>query len=230
MLHSESHKIEHAGWLRAAVLGANDGIVSTASLLAGVVSASSSHHNVLLAGLAGIVGGAMSMATGEYVSVSSQSDTEKASLRQEKAELEADFAAETVELSAIYRSRGLSPELARQVAEQLMAHDALAAHARDELGITDFSSAKPLQAALFSAVSFASGSILPFAVAMLITGPFALPAIAVSALLALTLLGATAAKAGDAPVRKSVTRICFWSLLAMTLSASVGYLSGMALG
>ncbi|AWQ21132.1 hypothetical protein C1N63_21070 [Pantoea ananatis] len=230
MLHSESHKIEHAGWLRAAVLGANDGIVSTASLLAGVVSASSSHHTVLLAGLAGIVGGAMSMATGEYVSVSSQSDTEKASLQQEKAELEADFAAETVELAAIYRARGLSPELARQVAEQLMAHDALAAHARDELGITDFSSAKPLQAALFSAVSFAAGSILPFAVAMLITGSFALPAIAISALMALTLLGATAAKAGDASVRKSVTRICFWSLLAMTLSASVGYLSGMALG
>ncbi|ARF51575.1 MULTISPECIES: VIT1/CCC1 transporter family protein [Pantoea] len=230
MQHSETHKIEHAGWLRAAVLGANDGIVSTASLLAGVVSASSAPHTVLLAGLAGIVGGAMSMATGEYVSVSSQSDSEQASLQQEKAELEADFAAETVELTAIYQARGLSADLAHQVAEQLMAHDALAAHARDELGITDFSSAKPLQAALFSAISFASGSVLPFAVALLITGPFALPAIALSALLALALLGALAAKAGDAPVRKSIMRICFWSLLAMSFSATVGYLTGQVLG
>lgn len=223
MIHGESHKISRSGWLRAAVLGANDGIVSTASLLTGVAAANSSPHSILLAGVAGVVAGAMSMATGEYVSVSSQADTERAAIAEEQAELEENYQAETHELASIYVHRGLSRELAHEVATALMKHDALDAHTRDELGISDTSSARPLQAALFSAGSFTLGAVIPFAAALLFQG---IAGIVIAALLALIILGAVAARAGGAPVLRSVIRVSFWSSLAMALSGVTGALFG----
>ncbi|KAB7896649.1 VIT family protein [Rouxiella sp. S1S-2] len=221
-MHREPHSIEKIGWLRAAVLGANDGIVSTASLLIGVASANASHQSILLTGVAGLVAGAMSMATGEYVSVSSQSDTEKAALAEEQKELDADYQGEFHELTSIYMSRGLDPALARQVAKQLMSHDALGAHARDELGISEITTARPLQAAWTSAMSFSAGAFLPLLVAILAGKEWALPSIAIAALFSLAVLGGVAAKAGGAPLLPAVVRVTFWSALAMGLSSAVG--------
>ncbi|MFG1172897.1 VIT family protein [Erwiniaceae bacterium CAU 1747] len=223
-MHREAHSIEKIGWLRAAVLGANDGIVSTASLLMGVASANVSHHSILLTGTAGLVAGAMSMATGEYVSVSSQYDTEKAALAEEQAELDTDYRGEHHELSSIYVSRGLDVQLARQVAEQLMKHDALGAHARDELGISEITTARPFQAAWTSALSFASGALLPLLVAIIASPDWAVLSIAVAALVSLSILGGIAAKAGGAPVFRGIARVTFWSALAMALSSAVGTL------
>jgi len=224
--HKEQHRLETIGWLRAAVLGANDGIVSTASLVTGVASAHSAHGSIVLTAVAGLVAGAMSMATGEYVSVSSQADTEKAALVEEQAELDADFPREHRELAAIYVRRGLDLPLARQVAEKLMAHDALGAHARDELGISKVTSARPLQAALASACSFAVGATLPVIVAALAPESVLIPAIALSALASLAFLGGLAAKAGGAKVTPGVIRVVFWSALAMGVSSGVGTLFG----
>ncbi len=227
MLHGESHKIARSGWLRAAVLGANDGIVSTASLLTGVAAASSSAENILLAGVAGVVAGAMSMATGEYVSVSSQADTERAAIAEEQAELDDNFVGETHELASIYRQRGLSAELAHDVAVALMQHDALDAHTRDELGISEHSSARPLQAALFSAGSFAAGAFIPLLAAVAGSG---ITGIVLSTLLALIVLGIVSARAGGAPVFRSVVRVSFWSSLAMAASGLTGTLFGHFVG
>ncbi|MFC0228332.1 VIT1/CCC1 transporter family protein [Serratia aquatilis] len=229
-MHRERHSIEKIGWLRAAVLGANDGIVSTASLLLGVAAANATHQSLLLTGIAGLVAGAMSMATGEYVSVSSQSDTEKAALAEEQAELDADYQGEHRELTSIYVHRGLDLALAKQVAEKLMNHDALGAHARDELGISEITTARPLQAAWTSALSFAAGAILPLLVAFITRADWAIPAIALSALLSLAILGGIAAKAGGAPIRPGVIRITFWSALAMGVSSGVGALFGSVIG
>ena len=224
--HIESHRTDRVGWLRAAVLGANDGIVSTASLLVGVAASGATHGAIVVTGVAGLVAGAMSMAAGEYVSVHSQADTEKADISRERAELEVDPVAEGRELTAIYVSRGLEPGLAAQVAEQLMAHDALGSHARDELGISDMFSAKPVQAALASAASFAAGAALPLAVALLVTGP-ALPlGLSSSALLFLALLGALAARAGGASPLTGACRVTFWGALAMGITAAVGAMFG----
>ncbi len=230
MMHKERHNIENIGWLRAAVLGANDGIVSTASLLLGVAAANAAHGGILLAGIAGLVAGAMSMATGEYVSVSSQADTEKAALAEEQSELLSDYPGEYRELTSIYVHRGLDLALAKQVAEKLMTHDALGAHARDELGISSITTARPLQAALASALSFSVGALLPLLVAVLAPVAWTIPAIVVSALVCLGVLGGIAAKAGGAPIRPGVVRILFWSALAMAVSSSVGLLFGSALG
>ena len=223
--HRERHRTERIGWLRASVLGANDGIVSTASLVIGVAAAKASPEALMLTGVAGLVAGAMSMAAGEYVSVRSQADAETAELAVERREIETDPAAEHRELSAIYVERGLAPALAGEVATQLMAHDALAAHARDELGITDTLSARPVQAALASAASFAAGAALPLLAAVL--APAApLPAIAVCSLVCLALLGATAARAGGAPLLPATLRVVFWGALAMGVTAAVGRLFG----
>jgi VIT1/CCC1 family predicted Fe2+/Mn2+ transporter len=224
--HKEPHRVKSISWLRAAVLGANDGIVSTASLVAGVASAHATHGGVVLTAVAGMVAGAMSMATGEYVSVSSQADTEKAALAQEQAELNADFSREHRELAAIYVRRGLDLPLARQVAEKLMAHDALGAHARDELGMSEVTSARPLQAALASACTFAVGAALPAIVAALAPESILLPAIVLSALISLAVLGGLAAKAGGARVGPGVVRVVFWSALAMGVSSGVGAMFG----
>jgi len=229
-MHKERHSIENIGWLRAAVLGANDGIVSTASLLLGVAAANAAHGGILLAGIAGLVAGAMSMATGEYVSVSSQADTEKAALAEERLELLSDYPGEYRELTSIYVHRGLDLALAKQVAEKLMTHDALGAHARDELGISAITTARPLQAALASALSFSVGALLPLLVAVLAPVAWTIPAIVVSALVSLGVLGGIAAKAGGAPIRPGVVRILFWSALAMAVSSGVGLLFGSALG
>lgn len=226
--HKELHSIERVGWLRAAVLGANDGIVSIASLLLGVASAGAGHHNILLSGIAGVVAGAMSMATGEYVSVSSQSDTEKAALAEERDELTADFQSEHRELTAIYVQRGLSQALAKQVAEQLMAHDALAAHARDELGISEMTTARPFLAAVTSALSFSVGAVLPLTVAFIMPTRGLMPSIALSALISLALLGGFAARMGGAPIRAGVVRVTFWSMLAMLVSSAAGVLFSLA--
>lgn len=230
MMHKERHSIENIGWLRAAVLGANDGIVSTASLLLGVAAANAAHGGILLAGIAGLVAGAMSMATGEYVSVSSQADTEKAALAEEQSELLSDYPGEHRELTSIYVHRGLDLALAKQVAEKLMTHDALGAHARDELGISAITTARPLQAALASALSFSVGALLPLLVAVLAPVAWTIPAIVVSALVCLGVLGGIAARAGGAPIRPGVVRILFWSALAMAVSSGVGLLFGSALG
>jgi VIT1/CCC1 family predicted Fe2+/Mn2+ transporter len=224
--HKEQHRLESVGWLRAAVLGANDGIVSTASLVTGVASAHSAHGSIVLTAVAGLVAGAMSMATGEYVSVSSQADTEKAALIEEQAELDADFPREHRELTAIYVRRGLDLPLARQVAEKLMAHDALGAHARDELGISKVTSARPLQAALASASSFSVGAALPAIVAALAPESVLIPSIVVTTLVSLAFLGGLAAKAGAAKVGPGVIRVVFWSALAMGVSFGVGALFG----
>ncbi len=224
--HTERHLIARIGWLRAAVLGANDGIVSTASLIVGVAAANPAKAGVLLAGAAGLVAGAMSMAAGEYVSVSSQSDTEKADIARETAELAADPAAETQELTGLYVARGLDPVLARQVADQLMAKDALAAHARDELGISHFTTARPIQAALTSALTFSVGAALPLAVVVVAPARWLSPGVAVAALASLALLGAVGARAGGAGILKSVVRVTFWGAFAMALTAGIGRLFG----
>jgi len=227
-MHRERHRTERIGWLRAAVLGANDGIVSTASLVIGVAAASAARGDVLIAGVAGLVAGAMSMAAGEYVSVKSQADTEAADLARERGELAADPDAEHRELAGIYAKRGLDAALADQVATQLMEHDALGAHARDELGISETLSARPVQAALSSAASFIAGAALPLLVASMVpTG--ALPAsVAGSSLVFLAALGAVAARTGGASAVKGAWRVTFWGALAMALTAAVGALFGTA--
>lgn len=225
--HPERHHAQHSGWLRAAVLGANDGIVSTAALILGVAAANASSQHILVAGVASLVAGAMSMAAGEYVSVHSQADAEAADLDVERRELLSNEPAERRELAAIYVSRGLDPALARQVAEQLMAHDALDAHARDELGITATLSARPLQAASTSAASFALGAALPLLVAVFTSGALLFPAVAAASLASLAVLGGVAARIGGANVRRGVLRVTFWSALAMALTAGVGTLFGL---
>lgn len=225
--HNEHHKIKTIGWLRAAVLGANDGIVSTASLVLGIAASGTEHSTILLTGIAGLVAGSMSMATGEYVSVSSQEDTEKAAMNEERQELEKDFAGESSELANIYVRRGLKPELARQVAEQLMAHDALAAHTIEELGITEASTAKPLQAAAASAASFAFGAALPILIVILSPQKFLTASITVGALFSLAFLGAVAAQAGGAKILPAVIRVTFWSALALGITYGVGALFGV---
>lgn len=226
--HSERHRIETIGWLRAAVLGANDGIVSTSSLILGVASAHVAHSNILLTGVAGLVAGAMSMATGEYVSVYSQADTENAALAEERFELETDFHGEHRELAAIYVHRGLDFTLAQQVAEQLMRHDALGAHARDELGISEITAARPLQAAFASACSFAAGAGLPLAVAAFGSENQLIPSMVVTSLVSLAILGGLAAKTGGAKILPGVIRVTFWSALAMGVTSSVGIIFNMA--
>ena len=227
--HMEAHRSHRVGWLRAAVLGANDGIVSTASLLVGVAAANTSQTTLLMTGVAALVAGAMSMAAGEYVSVHSQADTEKADLAREKTELANDPDAELRELTGIYVTRGLAQDLARQVAVQLTAHDALGSHASDELGISGAFSAKPLQAALASAVSFAVGAALPLGVALLAPAQSVLVWVSVASLLGLAVLGIVAARAGGAKVWASVWRVTFWGLLAMAATAGVGSLFGVPL-
>lgn len=227
-LHLEQHRTDRIGWLRAAVLGANDGIVSTASLVVGVAAANASSGDILVAGVAGLVAGAMSMAAGEYVSVSSQSDTERADIARETKELATDEEFEREELAAIYVKRGLTPVLAKQVAEQLMAHDALAAHARDELGISDLTTARPVQAAFASAATFAVGAALPLATALLSPVSMLIPIVVVSSIVFLALLGGFGARAGGAPVLKAAVRVTFWGALAMGLTAGVGALFGIA--
>jgi len=224
--HGERHFTGRIGWLRAAVLGANDGIVSTASLVLGVAAADSTHSSVMVAGIAGLVAGAMSMAAGEYVSVHSQADTEGAELRRELAELETDSEAEHQELAAIYIARGLRPELAEQVAVQLMAHDSIGAHARDELGITDTLSARPVQAAVVSAGSFAIGAALPLLVAALAPEPRLIPFVAATSLAFLAVLGGLAAHVGGAPKGPGALRVLFWGAIAMAITAGVGALFG----
>jgi VIT1/CCC1 family predicted Fe2+/Mn2+ transporter len=222
----EQHLIGRIGWLRAAVLGANDGILSTASLVLGVATAQASHHNVMVAGAAGLVAGAMSMAAGEYVSVHSQADTEKAELEVERAELKADDEGEHRELAAIYVARGLKPALAKQVAEQLMAHDALGAHAHDELGISKTLSARPIQAALTSAASFAVGAAMPLLVTAIAPERALIPLVAGTSLVFLTMLGGLAARAGGAGVMVGAIRVAFWGALAMAVTSGVGALFG----
>jgi len=227
MSHHEPHRAHRTGWLRAAVLGANDGIVSTASLIIGVAAANTTHVNILLAGVAGLVAGAMSMAAGEYVSVSSQSDTENADLELERRALEQHYELEVAELADIYEGRGLDPDLAKQVAVQLMEHDALGAHARDEIGISEIVSARPVQAALSSAGTFVVGAALPLMVAWVISGTKLIPAVAVSSLFFLAFLGGLAARTGGAPIVVGAVRVTFWGALAMVLTAVVGRLFGV---
>jgi vacuolar iron transporter family protein len=224
--HWERHRTDRIGWLRAAVLGANDGIVSTASLVLGVAAAHATHANVMVAGIAGLVAGAMSMAAGEYVSVHSQADTEQADLERERKELQSDDQGERHELAAIYVGRGLDPGLAKQVADQLMAHDALGAHARDELGITEALSARPLQAAFASAGSFSVGAALPLLVTAIAPDASLIPLVAGTSLVFLALLGALAARVGGAGVAVGALRVTFWGALAMALTAGVGALFG----
>jgi VIT1/CCC1 family predicted Fe2+/Mn2+ transporter len=228
--HREWHRHARVGWLRAAVLGANDGIVSTASLLVGVAAADASHAALLTAGIAGAVAGAMSMAAGEYVSVSSQADSEQADLARERSELQADDAGERRELMAIYIGRGLSHELAERVADELMAHDALGAHARDELGITDLSMARPLQAASASAASFACGAVLPLAVVAVVPMHAVFWAVPATAVVFLASLGAIAARAGGAPIAIAAARVTLWGALAMAATAAIGRLFGTIVG
>jgi vacuolar iron transporter family protein len=224
--HLERHRTERIGWLRAAVLGANDGIVSTASLVLGVATAEASRSAVLIAGVAGLVAGAMSMAAGEYVSVSSQADTEQADLARERTELATSGPAEHEELAGIYQERGLTPELAHEVARQLMAHDALGAHARDELGISAALQARPVQAAITSALTFAVGAALPLVIALLVPQGLLVPAVAGASLVCLGALGGLAAKVGGARTLVGVARVVFWGALAMGLTAGIGALFG----
>lgn len=227
MSHHEIHRSHRVGWLRAAVLGANDGIVSTASLIIGVAAASSTQESILLAGVAGLVAGAMSMAAGEYVSVSSQSDTENADIALEKRSLEKDFEFEKDELAKIYETRGLEPALARQVAQKLMAHDALGAHARDEIGLSESTGAQPVQAAFFSAGTFTIGAALPLLMAWIVLGSQLIAVVAGSSLLFLASLGALAARVGGAAVTIGAIRVTFWGALAMVLTAGVGRVFGV---
>lgn len=224
--HRERHRTERIGWLRATVLGANDGIVSTASLVIGVAAAHATHGNVLVAGVAGLVAGAMSMAAGEYVSVHSQADTEQADLALERTELRLDDQGEHKELTAIYVERGLNPSLAKQVADQLMAHDAIGAHARDELGISETLSARPIQAALASASSFAVGAAMPLLTATIVPEASLIPVVSGTSLVFLALLGGLAARAGGARVAVGAMRVTLWGALAMGLTAGVGALFG----
>jgi VIT1/CCC1 family predicted Fe2+/Mn2+ transporter len=228
--HLERHRIGRIGWLRAAVLGANDGIVSTASLVLGVAAANATHDNVVVAGIAGLVAGAMSMAAGEYVSVRSQADSEQAALKMESAELKADDAGEHKELTAIYVGRGLDHGLAKQVAAQLMAHDALGAHARDELGITETLSARPIQAAFTSAASFAVGAAMPLLAVAAVHGSSLIPVVSVTSLVFLAILGGVAARVGGASVGVGAMRVTFWGALAMALTAGAGTLFGAVAG
>jgi len=221
-------KMEDSGWLRAAVLGANDGIVSTAALIVGVAASNADSHAILVAGVAGVVAGAMSMATGEYVSVHTQSDLEAAALKREKSELRTDAEGELRELTGIYVKRGLKPKLAREVAEQLTEHDALAAHARDELGMSLQTQARPMQAAMASAASFASGGALPLLVGVLAASFHPVAIVSASALAALAILGAVSARQTGAPTGKAVMRVTFWSALALGVTAGVGALFGVA--
>jgi VIT1/CCC1 family predicted Fe2+/Mn2+ transporter len=226
--HRERHRTHRIGWLRAAVLGANDGIVSTASLVVGVAAANATPTNIWLAGTAGLMAGAMSMAAGEYVSVSSQADAERAELDKEREELAADRDGEHLELASIYVQRGLDPVLARQVAEQLMAKDALAAHARDELGISETLIARPVQAALASALAFAVGAALPLALLAMAPGRFLGAFVACGSLVCLAFLGGLAARTGGAPAAAGIVRVTFWGGLAMAVTAGVGRLLGTA--
>ena len=226
--HTETHRSERIGWLRAAVLGANDGIVSTASLVIGVAASNASRAQVLLAGVAGLVAGAMSMAAGEYVSVSSQADTERADVARERGELAADVAFEREELASIYRKRGLDADLAASVADQLMAHDAIGAHARDELGITEMHAARPVQAAMASAATFAVGAAMPLLTALVAPQSTALAFIGGTSLVFLAVLGAVAARAGGAPAGVAALRVTFWGALAMALTAAAGAWFGAA--
>jgi len=228
--HLEQHRTDRIGWLRAAVLGANDGIVSTASLVLGVASAEASRSAVLVAGVAGLVAGAMSMAAGEYVSVSSQADTERADLARERGELATSRPAEQEELAGIYVARGLTPTLASQVAQELMAHDALAAHARDELGISAALRARPVQAALTSALTFALGAAFPLVIVLLLSQARLVPGVAAASLLCLGTLGWLAARTGGAPPVIGVVRVVFWGALAMGITASIGALFGTKAG
>jgi VIT1/CCC1 family predicted Fe2+/Mn2+ transporter len=224
--HPERHRSERIGWLRAAVLGANDGIVSTASLIVGVAAAEGSRSNILVAGVAGLVAGAMSMAAGEYVSVSSQADTENADLARERLELATDPAAELAELETIYVNRGLEPALARQVAEQLTAHDVLGAHARDELGISEIHTARPVQAAFASAGTFAVGAALPLFISAVAPTSRLIVLVALTSLIFLALLGSIAAQAGGASPVRGAVRVTFWGALALALTAGIGRLFG----
>lgn len=223
-LHREHHHIGNTGWLRAAVLGANDGVLSTASLILGVATATHSHGSILIAGVSGLVAGALSMAAGEYVSVSSQADVEKADLAVERRELATDKDAELKELTGIYVQRGLTRELAAQVAQQLTAKDALAAHARDELGITEASTARPLQASLASAASFAAGAAVPILASLLAPINVVVAAVYISSLVVLAALGALGARAGGAPLLPATLRVTFWGIVAMAVSAGIGLL------
>ena len=227
-IHPERHLVERIGWLRAAVLGANDGIVSTASLIVGVASSSVSRSAVLIAGISGLVADAMSMAAGEYVSVSSQSDTEQADLARERRELSENVPAEIEELTGIYTKRGLDWDLAQQVARQLMAKDALAAHARDELGISSVTTARPVQAALTSAATFAIGAALPLLIALVAPANRTALAVSLASLLFLAALGAVGARVGGADVTKATVRVTFWGALAMAITAGIGALSGFS--
>src|SRR5665647_3292401 len=226
MRHIERHRTHRIGWLRAAVLGANDGIVSTASLVLGVAAAGASAKNILIAGVAGLVAGAMSMAAGEYVSVSSQSDTEHADLARETRELADDPAFEREELAQVYVARGVEADLAREVAKQLMAKDALGAHARDELGISEISTARPVQAALASAATFSIGAAAPLVLVLVSPPKMLIPAVAIGSLLFLSLLGAVGAKAGGAGLLRPTIRVTFWGAFAMGLTAGIGALFG----
>ena len=230
MTHRERHRSERIGWLRAAVLGANDGIVSTASLVVGVAAAEATPHAVLVAGVAGLVAGALSMAAGEYVSVSSQADTEQADLKREKEELATDPKAEEEELASIYRRRGLEPELARTVARRLMTHSPLAAHARDELGLTEELAARPLQAALASAATFAVGAGVPIMTIVMAPAPALVLSVSLVSLVCLVALGAIAARIGGAPLLVGAIRVTVWGALAMAVTAAVGKLFGTTVG
>ena len=230
MQHSETHRMHRIGWLRAAVLGANDGLISTASLVVGVAASAVDKPAVLIAGLAGIVAGAMSMATGEYVSVSSQSDTELADLERERRELEEQPELELRELSFIYQKRGISPDLADQVAQQLTAHDALGAHARDELGITDITSANPIQAAIASAAAFSVGAILPILIAWLSPRNTIVIGVAIATVIALAILGVISARLGGAAVLRPTLRVTLWGILAMLFTYGVGLLFNVSVG
>ena len=225
-VHPENHLVARIGWLRAAVLGANDGIVSTASLIVGVAAAAAKPSDVLIAGVAGLVAGAMSMAAGEYVSVSSQADTEHADLARETKELSTDDAAEHAELANIYVQRGLQPALARQVAEQLMSKDALGAHARDELGISEITTARPIQAALTSAATFSVGAAMPLLAVLVSPTGYLVPIVSAASLIFLALLGAIGARAGGANVLRATARVTFWGAFAMALTAGIGALFG----
>ena len=225
-LHREIHLVERIGWLRAAVLGANDGIISTASLILGVAAAAATKSDVLLAGVAGLVAGAMSMAAGEYVSVSSQSDTEQADLARERRELSDAPGVEKEELAQIYVNRGVEPQLARQVALQLMAKDALGAHARDELGISEITTARPIQAALTSATTFSVGAAAPLALVLLSPSNLLIPMVSTGSLLFLALLGFLGAKTGGAEITKPIVRVTFWGALAMAVTAGIGAIVG----
>ncbi len=224
--HAEHHVMERLGWLRAAVLGANDGILSTASLIIGVATAHGTRTSILVAGVSGLVAGAMSMAAGEYVSVSSQSDSEHADIARERKELSTNRDGEQRELAGIYVKRGLDATLARQVAEQLMAHDALAAHSRDELGISAATAARPIQAALASAASFAVGAALPLGMALVTPTGFVPWTVSIGSLVSLTVLGIVGAKAGGAAMLKAAIRVTFWGALAMAITAGIGAVFG----